>query len=164
MGARRRRPRTRRTGPSWKRVTGIKAALQLLNAYYAKEDKAHDSADGAASGVICLLEVCMGDFSKNLAQTIADEESAVAEYEKVTKEQEIDTTIKNKSVHYKSKESKDLDQYSSELPRTARVCRLSSTPCWSTWRRSRTGALPRLRPTRSASAGTPRRSLVSRRR
>jgi len=98
-----------------KGLTGIKAALQLLNAYYAKEDKAHDSADGAASGVIGLLEVCEADFSKNLAQTIADEESAVAEYEKVTKEQEIDTTIKNKSVHYKSKESKDLDQYSSEL-------------------------------------------------
>merc|ERR1712194_897498 len=97
-----------------KGLTGIKAALQLLNEYYAS-DKAHASADGAASGIVGLLEVCEADFSKNLAQTIADEESAVAEYEKVTKEQEIDTTIKNKSVHYKSKESKDLDQYSSEL-------------------------------------------------
>merc|ERR1712194_329695 len=97
-----------------KGLTGIKAALQLLNEYYAS-DKAHASADGAGSGIIGLLEVCEADFSKNLAQTIADEESAVAEYEKVTKEQEIDTTIKNKAVHYKSKESKDLDQYSSEL-------------------------------------------------
>merc|ERR1712194_576011 len=86
-----------------KGLTGIKAALQLLNEYYAS-DKAHASADGAGSGIIGLLEVCEADFSKNLAQTIADEESAVAEYEKVTKEQEIDTTIKNKSVHYKSKE------------------------------------------------------------
>jgi len=98
-----------------KGLTGIKAALQLLNEYYAKEGKAHTASDGAGSGIIGLLEVCEADFSKSLAQTIADEESAVAEYEKVTKEQEIDTTTKNKAVHYKSKESKDLDQYASEL-------------------------------------------------
>merc|ERR1712087_752053 len=90
-------------------------ALKLLNEYYAKEDKAHSSADGASSGIIGLLEVCEADFSKNLAQTIADEESAVAEYEKVTKENEIDTTTKTQAVKYKSKESKDLDQYASEL-------------------------------------------------
>jgi len=98
-----------------KGLTGLKAALQLLNEYYANEDKAHAQADGAAAGIIGLLEVCEADFSKNLAQTIADEESAVAEYEKVTKENEIDTASKNSAVHYKSKEAKELDQYASEL-------------------------------------------------
>jgi len=98
-----------------KGLTGIKAALQVLNEYYAKEDKAHASADGASSGIIGLLEVCEADFSKELAQIIADEESAVVEYEKVTKENEIEKTTKDQAVKYKTKESKDLDQYASEL-------------------------------------------------
>merc|ERR1712194_625639 len=97
-----------------KGLTGIKTALKVLNEYYTK-DKAHDSADGASSGIVGLLEVCEADFSKNLAQVIADEESAVAEYEKVTKENEIEKTTKDQAVKYKTKESKDLDQYSSEL-------------------------------------------------
>merc|ERR1712194_635992 len=98
-----------------KGLAGIKAALKVLNEYYAKEDKAHDSADGAGNGIISLLEVCEADFSKNLAQIIADEETAVAEYEKVTKENEIEKTSKSQDVKYKAKESKELDQYSSEL-------------------------------------------------
>merc|ERR1712029_1319055 len=98
-----------------KGLTGIKAALKVLNEYYAKEDKAHDSSDGASSGIIGLLEVCEADFSKELAQVIADEESAVAEYEKATKENEIEKTTKDQAVKYKTKESKDLDQYASEL-------------------------------------------------
>merc|ERR1712085_170949 len=98
-----------------KGLSGIKAALKALNEYYAKEDKAHDSADGAGNGIISLLEVCEADFSKNLAQIIADEETAVAEYEKVTKENEIEKTTKSQDVKYKAKESKELDKYAAEL-------------------------------------------------
>jgi len=98
-----------------KGLAGIKAALKALNEYYAKEDKAHDSADGAGNGIISLLEVCEADFSKNLAQIIADEETAVAEYEKVTKENEIEKTTKSQDVKYKAKESKELDKYAAEL-------------------------------------------------
>merc|ERR1712085_20221 len=65
-----------------KGLSGIKAALKVLNEYYAKEDKSHDAADGAGSGIISLLEVCEADFSKNLAQVTIDEEMAVAQYEK----------------------------------------------------------------------------------
>merc|ERR1712161_25062 len=53
----------------------------------------------------------MGD----LAQTTSDEESAVAQYEQQTKDNEIEKTTKDQAVKYKTKESKDLDQYSSEL-------------------------------------------------
>merc|ERR1719195_798923 len=77
-----------------KDLTGVKKALKVLNEYYSQEGKLHDSADGAASGIISLLEVVEADFSKNLAQVIADEEAAVAEYEKVTKENEIEKTTK----------------------------------------------------------------------
>merc|ERR1712161_58046 len=53
----------------------------------------------------------MGD----LAQTTSDEESAVAQYEQQTKDNEIEKTTKDQSVKYKTKESKNLDQYVSEL-------------------------------------------------
>jgi len=98
-----------------KGITGIQAALKVLTEYYASEGKAHSSADGSASGIIGLLEVCEADFSKNLAQVTADEEAAVNEYETVTKENEIEKTTKDQDVRYKTKESKDLDKSSAEL-------------------------------------------------
>jgi len=97
-----------------KGITGIQAALKVLTEYYAS-DSAHSSADGAAGGIIGLLEVCEADFSKNLAQVTADEEAAVNEYETVTKENEIEKTTKDQDVRYKTKESKDLDKSSAEL-------------------------------------------------
>merc|ERR1719194_288653 len=68
-----------------KGVEGVKLALKVLNEYYAKEDKAHDSAEGAGGGIIGLLEVVESDFTKGLAEMTATEEAAVAEYEQVTK-------------------------------------------------------------------------------
>merc|ERR1712238_185032 len=103
------------SGELEKGLAGIQAALKVLNEYYAKEDKAHGSADGAGNGIISLLEVCEADFSKNLAQITTDEEMAVAEYEKVTKENEIEKTTKSQDVKYKAKESKELDKYAAEL-------------------------------------------------
>merc|ERR1719497_183826 len=76
-----------------KGLTGLKMALKILSDYYAG-DHDHDEAEGASSGIIGLLEVCESDFTRDLARTIADEESAVAEYEKVTKENEIERTTK----------------------------------------------------------------------
>jgi len=98
-----------------KGLTGIKMALKILNDYYAQDGKAHAAADGAAGGVISLLEVVEADFSKNLAHVMADEDSAVAEYERTTQENEIEKTMKNQDVKYKTKESKYLDKTSAEL-------------------------------------------------
>merc|ERR1719410_1172206 len=98
-----------------KGLTGIKAALKILTEYYSAEGKAHSSADGAAGGIIGLLEVVEADFSKNLAQVTADEEAAVAEYEQVSKDNEIEKTTKGQDVVYKTKESKQLDKTSGEL-------------------------------------------------
>jgi len=98
-----------------KGLKGLKLALKILTEYYAESDKSHESADGAASGIIGLLEVCESDFTRDLARVISDEESAVAEYEKVTKENEIEKTTKTQDVKYKSKESKRLDEDAVEL-------------------------------------------------
>merc|ERR1712238_295237 len=77
-----------------KGIEGIKLALQILREYYAADGKAHESADGAASGIIGMLEVIEADFSKNLAQINADEEGAAAAYQATTKENEIDCIAK----------------------------------------------------------------------
>ena len=80
-----------------KGVEGVKLALKVLSEYYAKDDKAHSSADGAGSGIIGLLEVCESDFSKGLAEMIAAEDTAVAEYEKTTKANEVTKATRTKA-------------------------------------------------------------------
>merc|ERR1719305_1897579 len=97
-----------------KGVEGVKLALKVLREYYAKDDKAHSSADGAGSGIIGLLEVCESDFSKGLAEMIATEESAVNDYERTTKENEIVKATKEQDVKYKTKEAKGLDKATAE--------------------------------------------------
>merc|ERR1712228_711020 len=97
-----------------KGLTGLKMTLKILSEYYAG-DHDHAAAGGAAEGIIGLLEVCESDFTRDLARTIADEVSAVAEYEKVTKENEIEKTTKTQDVVYKTKESKRLDGDAADL-------------------------------------------------
>merc|ERR1719364_156764 len=90
-------------------LEGIKLALKVLRDYYAK-DAAHKAAEGAGGGIIGMLEVIESDFSKGLAEMIAIEEEAAAEYEKQTKENEIAKTTKEQDVKYKTKEAKSLDK------------------------------------------------------
>merc|ERR1719389_968974 len=97
-----------------KGVEGVQLALKVLNDYYSKSDKSHGSAEGAGSSIIGLLEVCESDFSKGLAEMIATEDSAVSEYEKLSKENEISKATKSQDVKYKVKESKSLDKDTSE--------------------------------------------------
>lgn len=98
-------------------LEGVKLALKILNEYYAKEDKAHEAADstGDSTGIIGLLEVVESDFSKGLAEMVADEESAAAEYDQQTKENEITKATTEKDVEYKTKESAGLEQALAEL-------------------------------------------------
>jgi hypothetical protein len=98
-----------------KGLNGVKLALKVLNEYYAKADKAHSSSDGASSGIIGLLEVCESDFSKNLAEMNAAEESAQSDYDAQTKENEIEKTTKEADVKYKTKEAASLDKSVAEL-------------------------------------------------
>jgi len=95
-------------------LEGIKLALKVLRDYYAKEDKGHASADGAAGGIIGMLEVVESDFSKGLAELISVEEAAVAAYEQQTKDNEITKTTKEQDVKYKGKEAKSLAKAAAE--------------------------------------------------
>eukprot|EP00927_Polykrikos_kofoidii_P024372 TRINITY_DN2217_c0_g1_i7.p1 TRINITY_DN2217_c0_g1~~TRINITY_DN2217_c0_g1_i7.p1 ORF type:complete len:684 (-),score=183.17 TRINITY_DN2217_c0_g1_i7:341-2392(-) len=95
-------------------IEGVKIALKVLREYYAKDDKAHDAADGAAGGIVGLLEVIESDFSKGLAEMVATEEGAKAAYEAETKENKLEKAAKDKDVEYKSKEAVRLDKATSE--------------------------------------------------
>merc|ERR1719456_1218801 len=80
-------------------IEGIKLALKVLREYYAKDsfvqvDENADKASGAAAGIIGMLEVAESDFSKGLEEMVSAEETAAAEYEKATKENEIAKTTK----------------------------------------------------------------------
>merc|ERR1719390_481726 len=97
-----------------KGIEGVKLALKVLNEYYAKDDKAHASADGAGSGIIGLLEVCESDFSKGLAEMTAAEDTAASEYDRETKENEITKATKEQDAKYKTKEAKGLDKETAE--------------------------------------------------
>eukprot|EP00812_Abedinium_dasypus_P011017 NODE_45_length_2444_cov_513.517790.p1 GENE.NODE_45_length_2444_cov_513.517790~~NODE_45_length_2444_cov_513.517790.p1 ORF type:complete len:704 (-),score=330.21 NODE_45_length_2444_cov_513.517790:315-2426(-) len=85
-------------------IEGTKIALKLLRDYYAKQDAAHDAADGSATGIIGMLEVIESDFTAGLAEIIAAEKAAQEEYEEVTKENEVETETKEQDVKYKNKE------------------------------------------------------------
>merc|ERR1719203_793077 len=98
-----------------KGITGLKLAIKILNEYYGSDGKAHTAAEGAASGIIGLLEVCEADFSKNLAQITTDEDLAASEYEQVSKDNEVEKTAKSQDVRYKVKEFKRLDKFTGEL-------------------------------------------------
>merc|ERR1719298_293924 len=109
-------------------LDGIKLALKVLREYYAKDsflqvdssdteesdNTKHGKASGASAGIIGLLEVAEADFAKGLEEMISVEETAVAEYEKATKENEIAKTTKEQDVKYKTKEAKSLDKAAAE--------------------------------------------------
>eukprot|EP00929_Paragymnodinium_shiwhaense_P050820 TRINITY_DN255_c2_g1_i1.p1 TRINITY_DN255_c2_g1~~TRINITY_DN255_c2_g1_i1.p1 ORF type:complete len:672 (-),score=275.97 TRINITY_DN255_c2_g1_i1:81-2096(-) len=94
-----------------KGLDGIKLALKVLRDYYSSGG---DNA-GAGGGIVSLLEVCESDFSKQLAEIVASEESAVAEYTAETKENEIVKVEKTKDVEYKTKEAASLDKANTEM-------------------------------------------------
>merc|ERR1719162_2655789 len=91
-------------------VEGVKLALKILREYYAKDDKAHEAAEGAGGTIIGLLEVIESDLSKGLAEMVATEEAAAAAYDKQTKENEVTRTTKEQDVKYKTKEYTALDK------------------------------------------------------
>merc|ERR1719148_614064 len=76
-----------------KGVKGVQLAVKVLNEYYSKDDKSHGAAQGAGEGIIGLLEVVESDFSKGLAEMKAAEQSAVSEYEKLSKANEIEKVL-----------------------------------------------------------------------
>jgi len=97
-----------------KGLDGVKKALTVLRDYYANSDKGHSSSDGAAGGIVSMLEVCESDMSKSLAEMRTVEDAAASEYEVETQSNKMEKLSKSKDVEYKTKEAKSLAKTVSE--------------------------------------------------
>merc|ERR1712187_393250 len=76
-----------------KGLAGVKLALKVLKEYYAS-DAAHDAAVGAAGGIISLLETIESDMTKMLAALLTQEDTSVAEYERLSNQNAIEKATK----------------------------------------------------------------------
>merc|ERR1719203_2646004 len=94
-------------------LEGVKLALKVLKEYY-DSDAQHNAAVGAAGGIISLLETVESDMTKTLAALMTQEETAAAEYDRMSKKNEIEKATKNQDVAYKAKQAKQLDKSTSE--------------------------------------------------
>merc|ERR1719162_1792675 len=95
---------------------GIKKALKVLKEYYAKPAlmQVEDASKGA-DAILGLLEVAESDFSKLLAEMIAEEEQAQGAYDSATQENDVAKKTKEQDVKYKTKEAAGLDKSATEL-------------------------------------------------
>merc|ERR1740127_340752 len=82
-------------------IEGVKKALEVLREYYSKDGHDHQQAEGAASGIIGLLEVVESDFTKGLTEMTTQEETAAANYVAYVKEDDIQKVTKEQDVKYK---------------------------------------------------------------
>merc|ERR1719189_2490127 len=67
-------------------------------------------AEGAGGSIIGILEVVESDFAKNLAEEEKQEADAEAEYQKMTQENKVTTTLKQQDAKYKTQEFVGLDK------------------------------------------------------
>jgi len=104
-------------------VEGVQMAIKVLKEYYGKDSAllqqpvvgTHSASDGAASGIIGLLEVAESDFSKMLAEVESDEKEAVEVYERQTKENKVAKTEKETSLKYTKKEKARAEKSLAEV-------------------------------------------------
>merc|ERR1719413_184353 len=75
----------------------------------------HEKATGAGQSIIGILEVVEADFAKNLAEEEKQEADSEAEYQKMTQENKVTTTLKNQDVKYKTQEFVGLDKAIADL-------------------------------------------------
>jgi len=99
-----------------KGLLGIRLSLKILRDYYgASADSSHETSDGAAGGIVSLLEVCESNFSRGLAEVVAVEEAAQREYDAETQEMKLARVAKDKDVSFKTKEAIALDKTATEM-------------------------------------------------
>jgi len=91
-------------------ISGVQMAMKTLREYYDGGDKDHAAASGAGASILGLLEVCLSDFTKSLAEATAAEDAAASEYSSTTMENKIERTAKDQDVKYQVKEAADLDK------------------------------------------------------
>merc|ERR1712224_27526 len=85
-------------------IKGVRAALEVLREYYAKDDDAPSFAQTSSNGngIIPMLEVVESDFTKGLTEIIADEDAEVSRYNAESKANAVLKKEKEQDVAYKT--------------------------------------------------------------
>lgn len=90
-------------------LSGVRQAVKVLRDYYSGEDAPHGKSEAGGS-IIGLLEVVESDLSKSLAEAETTEDSAQAEYQRVSMENKLTKAQYENDIKYKTKESTSLDK------------------------------------------------------
>jgi hypothetical protein len=96
-------------------VEGVRMALGVLRDYYGQGEAASFVQTKDASGIIGMLEVAEADFSKGLADRRAEEDEAVAEFEKFTGDAKVTRASKGAEIKGKTHEAAELEKSVSDL-------------------------------------------------
>eukprot|EP00930_Biecheleria_cincta_P025427 TRINITY_DN1810_c0_g1_i1.p1 TRINITY_DN1810_c0_g1~~TRINITY_DN1810_c0_g1_i1.p1 ORF type:complete len:678 (+),score=226.11 TRINITY_DN1810_c0_g1_i1:48-2081(+) len=83
-------------------IEGVQTALKVLRDYYGKDQ-------GAATGIVALLEVVDSDFAKNLAAMRVAESTSADDFKKDAKEMTLEKTRKEQDVKYKTQAHQQLE-------------------------------------------------------
>lgn len=94
-------------------LEGVKMALKVLREYYAQSDG--NASGGAGASIVSLIEVVESDFTKEMAESTAEENAAKAAYEEESNANEVEKAMKDQDVKYKSKEAVELDKSVTEF-------------------------------------------------
>jgi len=86
-------------------IKGVQVGAKILKEYYGSSGS---DSKGAVNSILGFLEVIEADFSKALAQRSAAEDSAQAEYEKMTQQNKVTRTSKEQDRKYKEQEMTTL--------------------------------------------------------
>merc|ERR1719382_790142 len=86
-------------------IKGVQVGAKVLKEYYGSSGSDNK---GAANSILGFLEVIESDFSKALAERSAAEDSAQAEYEKMTQQNKVTRTAKEQDRTYKEQEMNTL--------------------------------------------------------
>eukprot|EP00933_Yihiella_yeosuensis_P031047 TRINITY_DN245_c0_g1_i2.p1 TRINITY_DN245_c0_g1~~TRINITY_DN245_c0_g1_i2.p1 ORF type:complete len:677 (-),score=258.34 TRINITY_DN245_c0_g1_i2:116-2146(-) len=91
-------------------LEGVKTALKVLRKYYESSGKR-----GGATGIIGMLEVCESDFAKSLSDMKIAEKTAATDFEKETKEMQLEKVRKEQDAKYKAQAAQKLDKDLTEV-------------------------------------------------
>jgi len=91
-------------------VSGVEGAIKILRDYYAAQGKSHEAGEGAGNSIVAILEVCLSDFTKGLADMVATEDTAQTSYDRATQENKLETATKEQDVKYKGAEAAKLEK------------------------------------------------------
>merc|ERR1719159_2348978 len=93
-------------------IKGVEGAIKVLKDYYAQGE---GTKEGAASGIIGMLEVCLSDFTKGLAEITEAEDTAQSEYDVTTQDNKVAKAEKETAAKHQTKQAAGLDKSVTEV-------------------------------------------------